>query len=107
LQTSLGIFLWDDSEPADLAITIPLFPDSKYELVGADEIDGEIFVFVGCYEACGIIFLGADFELVDEEGEYTGVVVSVSAVSVPNIISIAKDGEMQGISEETLLDGVG
>jgi hypothetical protein len=107
LKPSLGILIRDYPEPSDLAITIPLFPNSKYKFVGADEIDGEIFVFVGCYEACCIILLGADFKLVEEEGEYTGVVVSVSPMPVPNIISIAKDGEMQGRSEEIVLDGVG
>jgi hypothetical protein len=45
--------------------------------------------------------------LVEEEGEYTGVVISVSAMSVPHIISIAKANEIEGRSEETVLDGVG
>ena len=73
----------------------------------ADEVNGEIFVFVGCYEAVCIIFLGADLELVEEEGEYTRVVISVSAVSAPNIISNAKYDDKQGKSEEIGLDGVG
>jgi hypothetical protein len=93
LKTSLGILVWDDPEPAVLAITIPLFPDAKYKFVSPDKIDGEIFVFVGRYEARYIIVLSADFQLVEEEGEYTGVVIGVSPMSVPNI-SIAKGTEI-------------